>query len=123
MSVDVVKQGAGTTNTGNVAREFFQKSDRVSEIIGVEKEMIERLYTVLQVISCGKEIDLNEFKKYCIETAKIIIELYPRYKMSPSVHKILIHGCDIMNELNAPMIWFSEEPQEAKNKVFRKARA
>jgi len=43
--------------------------------------------------------------------------------MPLSLHKVLIHGCDIMKALNAPMIWFSEEPQEANNKVFRKARS
>jgi len=40
--------------------------------------------------------------------------------MPSSIHKVLIHGCDIMKALNAPTIWFSEEPQEANNKVFRK---
>lgn len=123
LNVDIVKQGSGTTNTGNVGRAFFEKAGQVSELIGVKKDIIERLYTVLQVISCGNEIDLIKFKTFCIETAKECINSYPWYKMPPSVHKVLIHGCDIMKEFNAPMIWFSEEPQEAQNKVFRKARS
>ena len=43
--------------------------------------------------------------------------------MPPSVHKVLTHGCDIMEYFDAPISWFSEELQESSNKVFRKARA
>jgi len=77
----------------------------------------------LQVILYREKIDLVRFKEYCIDTAKKYATLYSWYKMPPSIHKILINGCDIMKVLNAPMIWFSEEPQKANNKVFRKARS
>lgn len=122
LPVDIVKQGFGTTNTGNVGRAFFENAERVSQLIGVEKDVIERLYTVLQIISCEKEVDIDKFQAFCIETAKKCVSTYPWYKIPPSVHKVLIHGCDIMKEFDAPMIWFSEEAQEAQNKVFRKAR-
>lgn len=123
LSVDIVKQGSGTTNTGNVGRAFFHQAERVSELIGVDKDLLVRMHAILQIISCGQEIDLVRFKEYCINTARKCAELYSWYKMPPSVHKVLIHGCDIIKALNAPMIWFSEEPQECHNKVFRKARS
>lgn len=123
ITVDVVKQGSGTTNTGNVGRLFFAQSDEVSKIIGVNKEVLSRLYVVLQIISCKKIVNLELFKDYCLETAKRCVELYPWYKMPPSVHKILVHGCDIMMEFPKPIGYFSEEAQEATNKIFRKARA
>jgi len=123
LSVDIVKQSAGTTNTGNVGRAFFEQAERVSELIGVDKDILVRMHAILQVISCGEKIDLVKFKEHCIDTAKKCATFYSWYKMPPSIHKVLIHGCDIMKALNAPMIWFSEEPQEANNKVFRKARS
>lgn len=122
LTIDVVKQGAGTTNTGNVAREYFAHAKIVSEVTGIDEGLVNRLYTVLQVISSKQQIDIEKFKEYCIQTAKKCVELYDWYNMPPSVHKVLIHGCDIMKHLGAPMGWFSEEPQEASNKIFRRAR-
>lgn len=96
LTVDVVKQGSGTTNTGNVGRIFFEKAERVSELIGIDKDLLVRFRTVLQVISCGQKISLEKFKRYCIETAETCMKHYSWYKMPPSVHKVLFHGCDIM---------------------------
>jgi len=56
LSVDIVKQGAGTTNTGNVGRAFFEQAERVSKLI--DKDILVRMYAILQVISCGEKIDL-----------------------------------------------------------------
>lgn len=123
LTVDVVKQSAGTTNTGNVSRAFFSKPKEVSEILGIKEELLERLHTVLQVISQKKEICISEFKHYCLDTAQFCVNNYGWYNMPPSVHKVLIHGCDIMEYFDAPISWFSEEAQESSNKVFRKARS
>lgn len=43
--------------------------------------------------------------------------------MPPSVHKVLIHGADIMEHFFLPIGMFSEEPQEARNKDFRNIRS
>lgn len=121
--VDVVKQGSGTTNTGNVARCFFAEAETVAEIIGLNKDLIIRLGNILQVLACGQEIDCQKFEKYCLDTAELCILLYPWYKMPPSVHKVLLHGSDIIKYLGLPIGCLSEEAQEANNKIFRKARA
>ena len=123
LPVDVVKQGAGTSNTGNLAREFFDKADHVSVITALDKNLLHRLHNILQALTCGEAINCLKFKEYCNETAKICIKLYPWYKIPPSVHKILIHGSDIIKTFQLPMAFYSEEPQEANNKIFRKARA
>ena len=52
--VDVVKQGYGTSNTGNAARLFLEKAEDVAKITGLSKELIIRLHNILQVITCGK---------------------------------------------------------------------
>jgi len=123
LTVDVVKQGSGTTNTGNVARCFFAKSKAVSQIIGVDEELLTRMHVILQIISCTQEVDLDAFEKYCLATAEKCVELYPWYRMPPSVHKVLIHGCDIMRTFDRPIGFFSEEAQESNNKIFRNIRA
>lgn len=42
--------------------------------------------------------------------------------MPPSVHKLLIHGSQIIRVFGLPIGCFSEEAQEANNKVFKKSR-
>lgn len=83
--VDVVKQGSGTTNTGNVARCFFAQAESVAKIIDIEKDLIIKLGNILQVLTCGKEINCKKFKRYCLDTAELCIQLYPWYKIPPSV--------------------------------------
>jgi len=45
------------------------------------------------------------------------------YSMPSSVHKVLLHGSNIIKHLDLPIGCLSEETQEASNKIFRKARA
>ena len=144
LSVDVVKQGFGTTNTGkifyklifftytekfyyylgNVSREFFSHAQVAAECTGVSHELIKRLYTILQVFTCGrKPRDVSKFENYALKTAQLFIEKYNWYKKPPSVHKMLIHGGKIIRSFELPIGWYSEEAQEANNKIFRKARA
>lgn len=55
-----------------------------------------------------------------METAKLFVENYPWYNMSPTVYKILIHGPEIMKASKLPIGMLSEEAQEASNKILKK---
>lgn len=123
LTVDVVKQGSGTTNTGNVIRSFFAQAESVAEITGLDKDVIKRLDTILQTVACGRNINCEKFDKYCLDTAELCLNLYSWYSMPPSVHKVLVHGCNIIKHVGLPIGCLSEEAQEANNKIFRKARA
>jgi len=41
--------------------------------------------------------NVDEFRSYAIETARKLISLYPWYYLPSSVHKILIHGLDMID--------------------------
>lgn len=88
-----VVQGMGTSNTGNVARRFFKDSEIVSEITGVNINLIKRFSTILTVISSGHAHDINfeRFDNYAKEIAQLYVHLYNWYRMPPSVHKVFIH--------------------------------
>ena len=121
--VDVVKQGAGTTNDGNTARRFFANPQVTSDITGVDTDVINRFRVILQVISCGEFVDVEKFRQYCTATAHRYIELYGWYYMPSSVHKLLLHGADIIEHNNfLPIGKLSEEASEARNKDFKKFR-
>lgn len=77
---------------------------------------------ILEVISSGYAIDVNKFAMYAMDTAKLYVQLYPWHPMTPTVHKILIHGPLIINNALVPIGQLSEEAAEARNKHVRQYR-
>lgn len=120
--VDQPKQGFGSTNDGNTARRFFQQAKTSAEITNVDLGLIQRFHVILQVISSGREIDIAKFKKYAFETAELFVQLYPWYPMPPTIHKLLIHGPQIIASALLPIGQMSEEAQECCNKLIKKYR-
>lgn len=57
-----------------------------------------------------------------LETAKLFVKDYGWYYMSPSVHKLLVHGEAIISHFSVPIGHLSEEANEARNKEFRQYR-
>ncbi|KAL4104078.1 hypothetical protein QTP88_019391 [Uroleucon formosanum] len=90
LNVDIVKQGIGTTND-----------------------------VILQVISSGQQVNHIKFGNYCLKTAERYISLYKWYYMPSSVHKLLLHGAEIIQHAIVPIGQLSEEAQEAQNKDFK----
>lgn len=117
--VDKPKPGFGSTNDGNTARRFFQNAETSAEITGINLKIIKRFYIILQTISSGYKINVEKFQAYTRETATIFIQNYSWYAMPPSIHKILIHGPEIINNALLPIGQLSEEAQEARNKDFK----
>ena len=50
------------------------------------------------------------------------LDLYPWYPMTQALHKILIHDYAVIELFILPLGMFSEEAQEATNKVFKISR-
>lgn len=120
--IDVVKQGKGSFNDGNTARKFFSNPELSAAITGLDKNLITRFGVLLQTIASGKKINISEFESYSLRTAELYISLYPWYYMPVSVHKLLIHGSDIIKNAIVPIGQLSEDTQEANHKYFRKYR-
>lgn len=120
--VDFVKGNFGTTNDGNSARRFFQDPATSSRITGIDKGLIDRCDTILRALSSGYAVNVEAFKHFAIETARLYVKLYEWYPMPASVHKVLIHGSEAIQVAFLPIGMLSEEAQEARNKDFRKFR-
>ena len=69
-------------------------------------------------MSCGYDINSSKFKTFCLETASLYVDLDPRYPMTQTLHKILIHGYEAIELFTLPLVMFSEEAQDAISKVF-----
>lgn len=116
--VDFPKAGFGNTNDGNTSR-FFEDPECSSRITGINLELIKRFKVILEVISSGNSIDVNKFGVYAHETAKLYIDLYGWHPMSPTIHKVLMHGAEVISHAILPIGQLSEEAAEARNKHFR----
>lgn len=67
--------------------------------------------------------DVSKFSEFSRDTAELYVDLYPWYYMPSSVHKLLVHGSDIIKHFGAiPIGELSEDAAEARNKDFRKYR-
>lgn len=117
--VDQPKPGFGSSNDGNTARRFFGDPEVVSEITNIDIRLIKKFHVILQVLSSGHDIDTKKFKTFCLDTAKLFVELYSWYSMPTTVHKILIHGAEIVQYFLVPIGQMSEEAQEARNKDIK----
>ena len=121
--IDIVKQGSGTTNDGNTARKFFEFPNKTAAITGLDQDLIKRFSVILQAITSGEKIDVIKFKDFARKTAEKYVDLYDWYYMSSTVHKLLIHGADIIEKNDiVPIGTLSEEASESRNKDFRRFR-
>jgi hypothetical protein len=115
--VDKVKPGGGgTPSDGNTARRFFKNYRESARINGINKDLIRRFYVMLQSISSGFELNIEEFDKYTKDTAKLFVKGYPWFYIPASVHKVLVHGAYIVCGAILPIGQLSEEAQESRNK-------
>lgn len=101
--IDQVKYGFGNTNDGNTARRLFSNSAVAAEITGVNKDLIEHFSIILRVMSCGMEINISTFQEHVTRTRDLYLLNYSWYNMPSSVHKVLVHGCEIIKFFDLPI--------------------
>lgn len=123
LHVDKPRSGYGNSNDGNTARKFFAEAEMSSEITGIDLGLIIKIRTILITISCGKEVNTAKFRSFALDTAKKYVDLYGWYKMPTTLHKVLIHGHEIIKEALVPIGLLSEDAQEAMNKEVRRMRS
>lgn len=73
-------------------------------------------------MACGRDIDPEKFSKFALETYNHFVKQYPWFKMPSSVHKILLHGADVIKNNIMAIGKLTEEASEARNKDFRRYR-
>ena len=71
------------------------------------------------LVTSGLPIDPDKFGEYCLEVADLYDAAFNKdgvtwYPMSPTLHKILFHGADIIRLLPPSILmgFLSEEPSE-----------
>lgn len=104
LHVSIPKQnGSGNSNDGNTARRAFRNYQLFSSITSFDQNILYYFYIVLITISCEHCVDVEKFKIFCEKTFLLYVNTYPWYPISPTVHKILVHGWQIMNSSLVPV--------------------
>ena len=117
--VDKPKPGYGSSNDGNTARKFFHNFEESAEITGINKNLIYRFHVILLALSSTFTINSFKFKNYCLKTAVLFVKNYPWYPMPITLHKIVFHGFEILENAMMPLGLLSEETQESRNKDIK----
>ena len=114
--MDVAKSGGlGTTNDGNTARVAFQNHEKLAVILGINPDLLMKLYIILSALSRQEAVDPHRFQVFCREAAELKVSLYSWYPMPASCYKILVHGHQAMRELPVPAGLLAEEKNARRN--------
>lgn len=123
LRVDVPKAGGcGSTNDGNTSRRAFTEYDKFSKILGVDTELIFRMRIILICLSCQFSLNLDKFEEYCFQTGQLYQSKYPWLPMTPTVHKVIVHSKQIMQNTALPVGYFGEDAAESRNKIYKSDR-
>ena len=112
LNIDMPRDsGHGTSNDGNTARRFYERPDIVSKILDVPAELVWGIGEIWHTLTSGRFIDTDLFGEFCQNW----LEFYKTssiswYLLSPTIHKVLEHGVQIIENLPLPIGWYSEEP-------------
>jgi len=75
--------GSGTSNDGNTARIFFSDTKLSADITGLDENVFIRCAILLQCMASGYKINSEKFGCFALDTAKMLIKLYPWYNHPP----------------------------------------
>lgn len=85
----------GTTNNGNAANPQV--------VTGVSTDLIYRISVLLRALNSGQDSNLVKYNEYSKMTTEHFVDLYPRFYMPASLHTMLMHGGQIIEELCIPV--------------------
>ena len=112
--------GPGNTLSGNVARKAFSNPIKFTQIIGVSPMLVSNFDVIWQTLASKLPIKSANFETFCFETLELYMSEVGWFNLSPTLHKILIHGRDIIEACPVPIGLTSEENSESNNKLIRK---
>lgn len=74
------------------------------------------------MVDSVERTDLDIFQSLCMRAIKLLKDNYSWRNLTPSIHKLLVHGAEIIKLQPLPIAYLSEEVLEASIKYYRKYR-
>lgn len=120
LRIDLVIQGKGTSNTGNVARSFsfFFKYRTMSRITGIEEDLLKNIYILFICISNTRfKISKESFTPSSSKVHDKCFDLYG------SVHnKLLFHAGEVAEYFDCPIGALADENIECSHTIVNNCR-
>ena len=115
--------GRGSSNDGNLARRVLRDHpDLLANECNVPVEFVKGIYIIWIALASRLPIDPEKFQLFCNKIKKIYVDNVPWYPLSPTLHKVLEHGSEIIqlfpDSVTSGIL--SEEPAEASNKDVKR---
>ena len=83
----------------------------------------QRLAVTLRLMSCKKIIDVQTFKRFCIDTNVFLLNNLPWVSITPTLHKVLCHAWELIEQNDGKGLGdLDESGLEGNNKILRKIR-
>ena len=79
-----------------IQRGDYFRIRQFARILGVNANLINKFHLILQVISSGFAVKIEKCRQFCLDTAELFVKLYPWYYIPTSVHKVFMHGAQII---------------------------
>lgn len=86
-----------------MGRRFFKNYKISSEVTELDEDLLRRFWVILTVLASGYNINPDAFEKYAMDTARRYVDKCGWHYMPVSVHKVLIHGADIIRHCQLPI--------------------
>ena len=109
---------SGRTNDENIARCAFSQPELFAT--NVDQDLIHNFKIILIALTCQQVLDLEKFEAFCFDTANLYMTKYPWFPMPATIHKVLIHAKQILEDSVLPAGYFGEEASEARNKFYKR---
>ena len=94
----------------NTARRFYERPDIASKILGVPAELIWGIGEIWSTLTSGHFINTELFEQFCEGWMEVYKESSINwYLLSPTIHKVLKHGRQVIDNFPLPIGWLTEE--------------
>ena len=88
----------------------------------MDKKIIQRFEVILKAINVSQYLNADKFGQYALDTFHLLNKKYSFWTLTPTVHKILFHGKEIILNTLLPIGTLSKEAMEHRNKEFKNYR-
>jgi hypothetical protein len=117
-------QKGGNSNTGNVARRFFQSAKISADILGIPEELISTIWQLLVAVNSFKHQDIKKFEQTAKEAFTLWCQVFDK-PMSANLHLLIAHGSLYLrwaqDEVGVPLGVLTEGSIEVANKDVKTA--
>jgi putative intracellular protease/amidase len=102
-----------------VARKAFANAEKTAAICGVPTMLVSNLDVIWRTLASSQPINPEKFGELCEKTLEQYMSCAQWYDIPPSLHRVLVHGKEIVEATPLPIGMTSEEGAESNTKFAR----